>query len=403
MKAHSAGAAEKEIFILMIKILPLLVVFLCRPSLAQDLAWKGVIVEENGVKVVKNPAAPAFGDFRFELVEEWKIRRGPEESDFFSGYGCLAVGRDGRLYIADSRGRRVFVYDNGGRYLFTIGRPGQGPGEFEALTMIYLDAEGRLCGYGRGRLSRFDHEGKFVDSLTLRPFDVPAAPIGSNWLGIASAPGQPPRTDKLVIISRKGEVVKTLASFRMPDFERRIGQAFLGFYNPYLPRVLAVPMGPDQAVFGFSSEYRLSVLGKDGRTLYIIENAEKPEPYGREDRKMIIARESEGTGIPAAEVQKVYAFPDRKAMYYDLAADDAGWIYVHRTAYLKNVARDRIFDVYDHEGRFLRRAVLPAGIDPHFMRIKGDRLFGWLEDPGSGDLLVKRFRIANMDRLKRRS
>jgi len=99
------------------------------------------IVKENGVTYVRNGATPVHGIETMELKEAWRI--GDDDADDSVILGLPAkvlIGSDGNLYLLDIRSVDVKVFSPDGRYLGSIGREGEGPGEFEnASEMLFLD------------------------------------------------------------------------------------------------------------------------------------------------------------------------------------------------------------------------------------------------------------------------
>jgi hypothetical protein len=64
--------------------------------------------------------------------------------DQFADVAGLAVGPDGRIFVADADHNTVLAFDSTGRFLFTIGRQGSGPGELSGPCCPTLDESGRL-------------------------------------------------------------------------------------------------------------------------------------------------------------------------------------------------------------------------------------------------------------------
>jgi 6-bladed beta-propeller len=56
----------------------------------------------------------------------------------------VKLGRRGRVYVADDLRHAVFVFDSVGRFVRSVGRRGNGPGEFQAPWRIALDASDSL-------------------------------------------------------------------------------------------------------------------------------------------------------------------------------------------------------------------------------------------------------------------
>ena len=96
----------------------LILVLICVPAQA---AWKGKTVEKDGVTHVMNPATAA---------------KGPE-TDVISD-------RKDNLYLLDAQLREIKVYNPDGEHLRTIGRDGEGPGEFRMAFNLLLLPNGNI-------------------------------------------------------------------------------------------------------------------------------------------------------------------------------------------------------------------------------------------------------------------
>ena len=67
----------------------------------------------------------------------------------------LAFDASARLYVADFQDPRVVIFDSTGRHLGTIGRQGEGPGEFTAPTGPVIAADGSLYVRNMSRVQHF--------------------------------------------------------------------------------------------------------------------------------------------------------------------------------------------------------------------------------------------------------
>ena len=85
----------------------------------QKPQWKGKIEYENGIKIIKNPKEPLYGEIKFELEEDLSIGREDDENYLF--YRAMDIVQDSEenIYIADSRNFRVQKFDNKGQYLLS--------------------------------------------------------------------------------------------------------------------------------------------------------------------------------------------------------------------------------------------------------------------------------------------
>ena len=79
------------------------------------------------------------------LVPEVSIGEldGPEEY-LFGWVFSIAVDDDRNVYVFDYQAQHVGVFDSAGDHVETLGRPGEGPGEFNRAEAIALLPDGRL-------------------------------------------------------------------------------------------------------------------------------------------------------------------------------------------------------------------------------------------------------------------
>jgi len=382
-------------FVVSLAVSPAVLVLLGSPiRLATTPQWKGQIVEEKGVKIVRNPKEPILEDLVLNLEEELSIGHEDDANYAFSDVGGLDIDEEGNIYVLESRNRRVQIFDKNGTYLRTIGRKGQGPGEFEAAVRLFLSPAG-LSVFGRGRISRFDREGRFLDTTTFRGQFVPGALFETGKSAVAILNIEPKgSTYDVGIAAADGSLEKTIDHFIPPRHTATLNGAPLGYFNIHVPRFLLNPLGPRAAVYGFATVYRLKIIDAEGKTTKIILKDETPESYTSKDKEDVLAAEAEGNKLPKADIEKVYVFPESKALFHGLIADDRGFIYVQRTPFAKR-RTDWTFDVFDSDGRFLRRIVLPAHVSPFSMKMKNGCLFTETTDDETGEIRVKRYRMTN--------
>ncbi len=100
------------------------------------------------------------------------------EADFFHHPSDIAVDSDlSRIYIADAGNHRVLAFDLDGKFLKTIGKQGQGPGEFSRPTglCVFGDSQLAVADADSHRIQIFDKEGgleKAINTKGLRVADL---------------------------------------------------------------------------------------------------------------------------------------------------------------------------------------------------------------------------------------
>ena len=351
---------------------------------AQNPSWKGKIANEGGLKIIKNPDKPLFGEIKFDLQEDLQIGKENDDHYIFQQISDVKVDEDGNIYVCDLRGSRVQKYDKNGTYLRTIGKKGQGPGEFEMPFDLFVQPKtGSLYVRDGLRVKWFDKEGKYQKEVVLRSFPTlfSVDEDGCFWLVMNQ------RTEKeslkaLERVGAKGETLVSVAAFPYVIYTKRTGEnAMMSMTTGYEYDLQFARVDGNTFIYGYSEKYELNVVDRQGKALFKVMKEESPHGFA--------AGEVKG---PAAEVMPKY-----KPFYYNLFADDLGRIYVNKSNVLGTKGKPKEFDMYDKAGYFLYTTELPYGRQ---FSIKNGYLYARhvLEDEGLE--VVKRFKIKNWDSIK---
>lgn len=118
----------------------LLVLHVSGPLAGAD--WQGRESVEDGVLHIRNPERP-IAVARIEPAELW--RRGGADDELVFG-SIAAIRRDpaGSLYVLDSQNSEIYVFSAEGERLRTVGREGEGPGEFRGPVDMFLGPDNVL-------------------------------------------------------------------------------------------------------------------------------------------------------------------------------------------------------------------------------------------------------------------
>jgi hypothetical protein len=358
--------------------------------------WKGTVTIEDGIKVVKNPAEPLYGEFSFDLKEDLRLGGDPtKEASYFPKGAVLAVNDAGDPIVTDWGNRRVQMFDKTGAFIRTIGRQGQGPGEYMFPTGVLFDADGNIWVDGGRQFVVFSKDGLFVKNVAITKslMQKLLGPGGSIFGTL-----QPQRTPdgpklELIRIEPDGKTSRTIAEFRNELSHSKEAMAF-HFYSTWI-RFASV--SADSFAYGFSGEYKIFIADAEGNVSLILTKPEKPQAISSsekdETRKNGLyywsggSRKDEGT-----------FFPDHRPFFSQFMSDDAGRLYVlGHTSILEKAAPTRV-DVFSREGIFLYRmswTSRPAAI-------RAGYLYEVREDPETSEYLVIRHRIANWEAMKSR-
>ena len=375
-------------------------------SINQKPQWKGKIEQENGVKVIRNPNDPLYGEITFELEEDLSIGNEEDENYLFYKIRDIQVDKEGNIYVSDSGNHRVQKFDKNGKYLLTIGKKGQGPGEFKLPTYIQIDENaGNIYVNNESRkIIIFDKEGKYIDKDIIFEEGLNDFYLDStmNVWGKFFWPGY----HSLKKVNPSGEVEKKLTevpfSFNRITLKKsKIGNMGYGLSlfitHGYEYDVFLSEIDGNTFIYGNSEQYELNIVDNEGNILFVVQ---KDEPYnnftGKEKDKAEydVKKEIASKGYLSPNIS--LKFPEYMPFYYSLFTDCKGRVYVQKTPGERKKRGIRVCDIFSKDGYYLCSATIP--ILPYV--IENGYLYTRFVDEGTGEEFVKRFIIKNWNHIK---
>lgn len=331
----------------------------------------------------------------------------------------LREGPDGTVLVVDGPGIRV--YGDDGVYLRTLGRQGDGPGEFgRAPTIIGVCGDTVVAWEGvRPRVSRFLVSSRaFLDATTYQgesmgPFQIARMDDGSfllqsRWESAAAAEEGPHdlrlQLDSVVVerldaglafldtVSVAPDVYRAVISMATPS--GRLARMMME--RPYTGRAFLRSDGA-RTLIGDSHRFEITSFAEDGTPTRILRvSGIWPSPSADAIRaRMREVLEESGQGTPAdPRAAKVYDefLPERTPHFSRLlqGADGTLWVASYE------LTMDDGFDwlVFSSEGGLLGSVHTPPGLRVH--DVGGGRVLGEVRD--SLDVpYVQRYRLLPSD------
>lgn len=179
----------------------------------------------------------------------------------------VAVGRDGKIYVADTFRHRIMVFDKNGKYLTKFGKKGKGKGQIELPSGIAVDNEGRVyvVSYTLNKLLIYDRRYKPYWEVTFPGLGPLTATIEDRKLYVATRAG-------IMIGDLKGNLLTTLGrgGSKKGELNRPTGIVVDSKGNIYVAD---------------SMNYRIQALDKNGKPLWVV-GASPPRATGEDMTEM---------------------------------------------------------------------------------------------------------------------
>jgi hypothetical protein len=350
----------------------IVILFSCQK---RKTVWKGTIEEVDGVTVVTNPKEPIYGEDVFSLEEELSIGEAEGREEYmFSRIRSMAVDDKGRIYVLDWKEIHVKVFDQDGTFIRTIGKKGQGPGEFIMPLSVSITHQNELVvdDY-RSRLAFFSLEGEFKKNIQMAKLRLSSVDIDSkgNIVGRAIVREEENPRYEMKKFDSELNYLHSLGFSPLPSASRD------GF-NPFMGIILSQIDNHDQVICGYPENYEIKIFDKEGNLKRKIIKEYDPVEITEEEIK-------EATeGMPP---EQKLSIPKYHTAYNWFATDDEGRIFV-MTYERVDEGEVYYYDVFDPEGKFIVKISLKTR--PYVLK---NKKFYTAEEDEEGYLMVKRYKV----------
>lgn len=347
-----------------------------RPSNASD--WVAVRDTIGDTIVVRTVSGSTMGPLSY--IEELSIGQLDGPPEYTLGQpGCVRADGHGGVYVFDMQVPALMQYDSMGKYVRTIGREGEGPGEYElGCSGIRRHPDGGIVMADEGnlRINIYASGGEFVNTIrkatqAMRSAgDVDVDAGGRIYETGRIMAGDPPRwTEILVTHDAEGAILDTIFVPVLPGEQSAGSFGWLPIqstdFSPALGLVISDPM-----------DYRVYVGHEAESVLRIERDAELVVPFAEELENL--RRYTNRGGFLGRELKEAFdQLPDRKPFIRNVRVMDDSriWVLVHSRA--EHVPSDRPqpegaepaiewrepnhYDVFEPDGTYLGRLELSRG------------------------------------------
>ena len=366
----------------------LLLFALARPATAGE--WKGHTATRDGAVIVENPAKGFEAPLVRDLELLWTIGgETDDEDEMFGVIADVALDADGNVYLLDAQLNEVKIFDADGNFLRSIGREGEGPGEFRRAGSLLLEPDGRVAVIQTvpARVVLLEPEGDPAGEAPL------PKPDGGGFQLVMGAKRRGGNT--VMLFARQGMDASTMAWKRETFLASVDAQGHLGARYVTRENIVggAAPelndatwmtfdrrwtIGPDGRVYACPSfaDYEVHVWAKDGRLERIVRREYEHRPRDAKEKKFFRTLFSfYAKMIPNCTVTVADDCPDIQNVW--VRDDGTLWVLSSRGSRDHPDGTLGVFDVYNPEGQFVRTVTLRGKGHPRndLYVFAGERLY----------------------------
>jgi len=346
--------------------------------------------------------------------QAWRITpadtfTGPEGSDgALVNPQSLTVDEGGRVYVADQKPATIKVFSPDGELIRTIGRDGEGPGEFRVAFIATWKNRLVVHDPQAARTSVFDTSGSFLKTwhsaccywtqisvddsgriyVPTPAFDQKTRDRGQPWIRY-TMDGETVDTLWLPIRDDKGKFWTIRAGSGKQ-------QMMMQMSVPFTPVFQGAVLPSGGFVYGWSEAYRLisSPHGQD--TARVFGREWTADPISDARRQAEIARAAKGLGerVDKATIEsvlKIDDIPTSAPAFMELDVDRDGNLWARQL--VSSDSTRTTWDVFDPRGVWLGPVTVAAGIQEHGATYFGrGEIYASVEDD-LGRPVVVRFHV----------
>lgn len=309
-----------------------------------------------GPQTIVCPVNPLFGTLKLKLSSPLTIGSETDDRYFFASLRQIRTDKKLRIYALDATAARIQVYDMNGKYFKTIGRRGQGPGEFTRPINLFLDDKENIyvLDTAARKISSFSNNWEYRDSFSLMEISMLNFCVdgkGNIFLHtLASEPDGNMHVDFIKLEPREN-IKKTI----MSDFFLRMiidGQNRIFYDHPYQQNYYFSLLNNGSIVLVKALEPSVYYLSDDGEILLRVIRQESPGRISTGEKETVLEKSFKWL---KKERWKEVDFPEHRPIYSNLLIDDADRIYLEKFNPVNKQNHGYSYDIFNKTGGYLYR------------------------------------------------
>ena len=357
----------------------------------------------DGIEYIHNTETPLHPEKSVTFEEDLSIESEDEEGNIIlyrpGGYG---IDEKENIFISDYQDKVIKVFDTQGQVIRTIGREGNGPGEFQNIGRLYLlpDAKLLVLDWEINRISLLDTEGNFISSHNYQnnSYDIYFADP-SFYVREEIVYGEVIEAgvlERFLYIKAYDYSGKELFSFgKFTHYHSQAideeGRRFTISPKPF--DVYSILAGDQKNLLLYNclnDKYLIEVYDRDGKLFRMIDRPYQPLPTTEKDREEYLAGFSSSSEKDLALIEKNIVMPKLKTVTDRMVVDDEGSLWVET-----NEEREEggqiytAYDVFNEDGHYAYR----VWIDMRPGLFKKGKMYRMETDEGTGYRTLKRYRM----------
>ncbi len=298
---------------------------------------------------------PLKGNWDFNLRKEWSVNSGG--SELLIKIGGIRTDKDGNIYMMELKHGKIFKFDQSGNFITTIGKKGEGPGEFRMAFNFFIVGSNLVVPSTGGIFQYFGLDGKFRKSVITGSFVFPRYFLNENnfvWVK-SDNDGRGKKPEKISIYdmkTKKSKDIKTISPEELLTAQKG-GMVLMIKDSQTTPGVVLTLQG-NNILFGKSDKYKFTKIDLEGNALssFSLEGRERKSISEKFKRKRFENISLNGGRMPKEMVdQMVKGMPDIATYFSRIFVGKNGLIYVF-VADLENQNGQEI-DIFSPEGKYL--------------------------------------------------
>ena len=371
-----------------------------------------------GIRIVENQSPRWARGAERRLSQRPTLVIGTQDGEPYQFSRIRGVVRlsDGTLVVADATSSELRFFDATGRHVRSVGRRGQGPGEFRELQLLQrLRGDTIVAGAHSGVPSFFSAAGTFVRQARQPGSggELPPGPRmqigvfddGSRLVGIISMEAQTTNAPGRWVDSLRGFIVEPDGNVR-----RRFGNiGHMTFAHgetrpspPWLSPILASATDGRSLFLGLGNEYAIRVYSADGRLTRIIRRRWTPVKVTDADIDAFVTewskrwiKETGAEGERRKRDLRDDPYSDIVPAFSQFIADGTGGVWVREAKLADAPGAGQLntmplvpstWSVFDAQGRWSGDVTMPALFMP--MDIGADYVLGVARDSDGVETVV---------------